>query len=246
MKDWERPFQDQAEVEYPLACDSVGAYRWAADAPRGSYTCLGCGAPMVLRRGEIFQPHFAHAAGYGAGCSLESTIHLAAKQAIVDAVASRQPIQVDLGHTGWFVPAVHEARAEHRFRSRSIDVALLTASGWIVLAIECRASHAVDDVKAEELSDASVPWIEVHAEDAARHPQLLNPIRHDCAWLGHVAVQLGGRRPALVPSTNIAWTCRECRTQHDVAMIACTRCGTFASQRIQDLRMKEYGLGRGA
>ena len=48
-------------VRYPFAATNDGQVEAIEDARRGgAYTCLGCGAAMVARRGAVRVAHFAH------------------------------------------------------------------------------------------------------------------------------------------------------------------------------------------
>ena len=59
-------FEGQAQtaktnIRYPYALDIAGQVVNIHDAPKGkSYQCLACSAPMLVKRGAIRQPHFAH------------------------------------------------------------------------------------------------------------------------------------------------------------------------------------------
>ena len=59
-------FRNQAQttktkIRYPYALDVAGQVVNIYDAPKGQpYQCLACGAPMLVKRGDIRQPHFAH------------------------------------------------------------------------------------------------------------------------------------------------------------------------------------------
>ena len=51
----------KTNIRYPYALDVAGQVVNIFDAPKGqSYLCLACSAPMLVKRGAIRQPHFAH------------------------------------------------------------------------------------------------------------------------------------------------------------------------------------------
>lgn len=63
-------------VRLPVALAPDGSLRWARDRPRHeACTCVGCGAPVVLRAGSERQAHFAHSSR--APCSAETALHRA-------------------------------------------------------------------------------------------------------------------------------------------------------------------------
>ncbi len=76
----------RAGIRYPVALDSQGRLRWAEERDKTErYTCLGCGAPMLLRVGSVRRPHFAHQAENPA-CSGETVLHRIAKTAAADVI----------------------------------------------------------------------------------------------------------------------------------------------------------------
>ncbi|MBA7605674.1 hypothetical protein ES703_12808 [subsurface metagenome] len=69
-------------ILYPYAMDKAGSIVKAVYAPRhGIYSCISCGERMVLRRGEIKRPYFAHYTE-NSNCKPETMLHMMAKDII--------------------------------------------------------------------------------------------------------------------------------------------------------------------
>ena len=67
------------DIQYPVAYARPYEAVHIEDAQRGRpYFCFGCDREMVIRRGHIRRPHFAHKAG-GGRCKKDHTLHEAAK-----------------------------------------------------------------------------------------------------------------------------------------------------------------------
>lgn len=72
------------EIQYPVALDSRGRLRWAHERDKGErYSCPGCGAPMILKAGEVRRPHFAHR-GENPACGGETALHRIARRILAD------------------------------------------------------------------------------------------------------------------------------------------------------------------
>lgn len=191
-------------VRFPFALLEGTSVVGAAIAPRGKrFFCLDCGTEMVLRRGHVKSPHFAHKAGDTGGCSVESTVHLAAKAMICETLRNAWAGE------GQF-PAIHVRCSECRNRWADVAPALLpsissrsgravceyrvpTSEGRVVvdvavlsavqptLFIEVFAQHLVPDDKWTQLAGHRTPCIEVDAWEVVNNPLVLRPIKrsHD-------------------------------------------------------------------
>lgn len=181
----------------------VAAVRASATA---AYTCPGCGSPLILRRGEIRSPHFAHNSSHP--CSPETALHLGAK-ALVARIFRRRlnsPRAVlpnlevpcsgsSLGRAGrrptvcpgraWFPLAGLEFDevAEERITSEGLrpDV-LLLHRGEPVLGIEVLVTHAVGARKAAR---TTYPWVELDAVRVIAAPRRWRPCGRGHPWTGH-------------------------------------------------------------
>lgn len=95
--------------------------------------CPMCRAPVVLKRGRVKVPHFAHAAGSACDAAGESLRHLQAKRVLADQFRH-------LGYAVWLEEA-------HRDLGRRVDVAVAVPPGQRV-AVEVQDSPiSVDDMK---------------------------------------------------------------------------------------------------
>lgn len=188
-----RPQQADTEtgtvLRIPYALTESGARVRPDDGERGvRYLCPECHARVVLRRGEMKVPHFAHYTT-PESCRLvgEGWVHVAAKQAVfatvMECVEVGQP-QIRLLHAcevcaaeKWQMlpPRVHEARLECQLTSgRILDIGLFDVEGCLLAGIEIRHSHAVDHGKARDLQ--GTPWIELSAVDALQCPETWRPV----------------------------------------------------------------------
>jgi len=157
-----------------------------------AYACPACRGPLILRRGPILRPHFAHAqADPQCGFEGEGARHLLAKHAVLFAVyrwkkcggpppeivrrctvcgdSRRQPLP----------PRIARAHLEWRIRlpdrgDAIADVALLDRSNNLVAAVEIRDTHRVDAPKRERLLGAA--WVELDADAVLAEPDAWKPL----------------------------------------------------------------------
>lgn len=164
----------------PVAFSGDGSLVRPSEAQDGQrYRCPGCGAEVVLRRGELRRAHFAHRGG--AGCSSESTLHRAAKHQVLrvieewkDGVGPRPcvsrpcPRYTCEGGIVQDVPDdVTHAAAEVRLDDGSIADIVLFRGRTPAVAIEILATHRVGHEKASRMT---VPWMELLAEEVLDRP----------------------------------------------------------------------------
>ncbi len=148
-----------AGIRYPVALDSQGRLRWAEERDKTErYTCLGCGAPMLLKVGSIRRPHFAHRAE-NLTCGGETVLHQMAKVTAADAIRRRCPVIyicpvcrfVIRYPTGFLIPEEEAAIGPWR-----VDL-FLHADPHPFLALEIVVSHPPDDEKIQGLLKRGVP-----------------------------------------------------------------------------------------
>lgn len=169
-----------ASVAVPMAVDEAGAWVRAADAhPERAYRCPGCGAPLILRQGERRRAHFAHRRGDG--CSMESTLHRAAKRRLVEVVEAwlhaggprpciSRPCQrysCDGGVVQDLPADVTGVAEEVRLPDGSVGDVVLYRGETPCVVIEVMATHSVDHEKARRMG---LPWFEVEAEEVLERP----------------------------------------------------------------------------
>ena len=170
-----------------------------------SYKCPGCGSPLVLKKGEIRSPHFAHQSR--ACCSAETALHFGVKNFIarmlekcldglkrglpkfkVPCAGNSRFKAFDFHHAcqrdAWlsFAELEFDQIAVERFTSDGLkpDV-LLLYEGVPTLGIEVVVTHAVDQAKAMRLNH---PWIEVKAMQVLQSPRSWKPVQMSHPWSG--------------------------------------------------------------
>jgi predicted RNA-binding Zn-ribbon protein involved in translation (DUF1610 family) len=164
----------------PVAFTDDGALVRPAEARVGEeHRCPGCGARVILRRGQTRRPHFAHLTGDG--CSSESTLHRAAKHQVRQVIeewkegrgprpcVSRPcPNYVCDGGVVQDIPDdVTHAEVEVRLDEGVVADVVLFRGDRPAAAIEIRVTHGVSADKATRLS---VPWMELGAEQVLERP----------------------------------------------------------------------------
>ena len=143
------------------------------------FSCPICDDEVVLRRGDIRQPHFAHKPD--TGCSGEGVRHKTAKQMIYlmywrsvytpmgqIAVYRKCPNCSQYGTYSQIVKGFGcDVKCEVDVGRHRVDVALLR-NGKPAYGIEIRDTHPVDDAKWDAFRKLSFPCIEVEAKEVIR------------------------------------------------------------------------------
>lgn len=167
-----------ATLEYALVGGEIRfAHEFIGVAPadRPSALCPCCGEPVTWKAGEVLAPHVAHTPESTCTASGgETLLHRQAKDRIAEALRRTPSLWISTGckrcshHPSgfWSVDEWCDVRTELLVQTRRPDVALIGRSGRVVAAVEIYHSHKVDRAKAEDLRDAGLPWVEVHAKDA--------------------------------------------------------------------------------
>lgn len=163
---------DATQAQRGLACDC---------------TCPGCGERLLARQGEVKVAHFAHQSTTDCSGGLETALHRAAKQVIVDAqrlnlpdvvmnVSKRHAIfglfQADArikDRQAWLIP---DAREEVPLANLRADVAG-TDTDMGQVAVEIRVTHEVGSNKAAQLVALRVPCVEIDVRDLIGRPLTL-------------------------------------------------------------------------
>ena len=173
------------------------------------YRCPGCRTPLLLRRGQVRSPHFAHKTlGF---CAPETALHQGVKLWIAQMLrkglggrGGRMPrVQVPCAGTkqlegldfAWRCPGEAWFSLEHlAFDDVAVEREtpeglrpdlLLLRQGEPVLGIEVRVTHAVDAVKAAK---TTYPWVEVEANRFLASPRSWRPCQGDHPWTGSCRV----------------------------------------------------------
>ncbi len=164
-----------AELKVPYGVSSAGERIWANVAVREeTYRCPDCGGELVLRRGKVVRPHFAHRV-IPEDCDFvnESVAHFEAKYRIKELIDTgkkiafvrkcttcdskiKQPLPTDI------------VRAEIEYTlgtGHRADVGLFDKADKLRAVVEVYATHKVDDEKAEALGKAEILWAEIEARE---------------------------------------------------------------------------------
>ena len=138
------------------------------------FSCPICDSEVVLRRGDIRQPHFAHKPD--TGCSGEGVYHKVAKQMIslmylrsvrkiMNSVTTfRRCPNCSRGVLFSQTPQYDDVACEVEVGEHRVDVALLR-DGKPVSGIEVRDTHPVDDEKWNAFEELQFPCIEVECKN---------------------------------------------------------------------------------
>ena len=138
------------------------------------FSCPLCENEVVLKRGDVRRPHFAHKPD--TGCSGEGVRHKVAKQMIY--VMYLQTVRSPMMSVTTFrrcpncsqgallsqTPQSDDVACEVDVDRHRVDVALLR-DGKPVSGIEVRDTHPVDDAKWNAFEELRFPCIEVASKD---------------------------------------------------------------------------------
>lgn len=146
------------EVSRGLACECV---------------CPACKEPVVARQGDVREWHFAHASGTECDGGVESALHLAAKQILLESGGIVVP---ERRHTATATlpdgrSATGEAaRPEAWIEFTTVEAEktvgplrpdIIATAGTEVLFIEIAVTHYVDATKSQKLDSLGFPTLEV-------------------------------------------------------------------------------------
>lgn len=173
------------KLRVPLAFDEEKKLYDPEAAEKGKrYFCPACQDTVILRKGKIKTPHFAHKVSET--CNQETIIHKTAKQLIVDVISDWKSGKTDapvlkrtceLCRQSKDQPLpdkVECAMLEYRMPDGFIVDVVLMVENKPAAAMEIRVSHAVDENKAKSLS---IPFIELDGQKVIENPTIFQPIR---------------------------------------------------------------------
>ena len=138
------------------------------------FSCPLCDCEVVLRRGKVRCPHFAHKPD--TGCSGEGVRHKVAKQMIylmylrtvrtvmTSVTTFRRCLNCSQGVLLSQTPKYDDVACEINVGRYRVDIALLR-DGNPVSGIEVRDTHSVDDAKWDAFEELQFPCIEVDSRD---------------------------------------------------------------------------------
>lgn len=118
----------------------------ARDLPVGTFGCPACDGPMLLKRGRVKVPHFAHLPGAECWSEAESVSHLRSKHLLAEKFR-RLGYEVRLEET-------------HRDQGRRVDVAVTVGDKGHRVAVEVQDSAiAVETMKARTRIDRALGFL---------------------------------------------------------------------------------------
>jgi hypothetical protein len=169
------------KIPYGIEGNGNSIIHAAIASKTNKYRCPSCCSEILLKKGQVRVPHFAHKSGVS--CSEETVIHRTAKLLIKSAVTNWKNGKGDSpiirrhcslsfcdGHLDQQLPSkVICALEEYALTGgRIADIALFDEHG-IVAIIEVCHTHKVDEQKAH---DYHLPWFEVDAGKIIDNPLL--------------------------------------------------------------------------
>jgi len=155
-------------LQYPYALDKGGLIVKAVDAPRSElYTCIACGERMVLRRGEIKRPHFAHYPE-NPNCAPETVLHKMAKDNIKAGIDTALSLKLEYPltwrctvcnqiHKGDLARSPREVRTEVSLDGVRPDVLLSSIKGKPLATIEVVVTHRLNKQAKEAYESLKIP-----------------------------------------------------------------------------------------
>lgn len=249
-----------SEVQFAVAADRLGNIVHAKTCMRGiDVVCVECASEMVLRRGDILQPHFAHKPGCECVGTPESAAHKAGKRLLAKTLggwlrgAEGPSLHRACKHCGMprrkpmalVLPEGAVVEEEYRASgaSRRVDVAI-TSPANDVAYFEVYVDHPVDFEKARALTGTGVPWVEISAYDLVEHDgRLIVPISGSDVFRWDNCPTCSEKQFARSRQVGAChWSCKRCGAAFDVARIACASCGSFSPDSVQAKRMEAFRL----
>ena len=170
-------------LRIPFALDDGERLSSPTEAEKGrGYFCPACHSPVILKKGAIRTPHFAHRVSEV--CNQETITHKTAKLIVQKAVQDwklgnrkapelQRRCEICGKYNSQPLPQeIDSAVLEYKLPDGSIvDVALMSG-GVAKYAIEIRVTHAVEEIKAGRIS---VPFVELIGDDLVETPSIWVP-----------------------------------------------------------------------
>ena len=155
-------------IIYPYALDKAGSIVKAVDAPRSEiYLCIGCGDRMVLRRGEIKRPYFAHYTE-NPNCKPETVLHKMAKDNIKVGIDTALSLKFDYPfawrcpvcnqeHKGNLARSTREVKTEVSLDGVRPDILITSMKEKPLVAIEVVVTHRPEQEAIEAYKRLKLP-----------------------------------------------------------------------------------------
>ncbi len=161
------------DIQYPVAYAQPHEAVHIKDAQRGrSHFCFGCHREMVIRRGSIRRPHFAHKAGF-VQCEKDKTLHEAAKAFIClgfrRAIATGGEYRVGYPCKGCETPISQNvagggasiASEKVVVKGTRSDLVVFRPDGSLRVIIEIVVTHDLESDTKQRYKEANYPVITV-------------------------------------------------------------------------------------
>jgi len=179
-------------IIYPYALDKAGLVVKAVDAPRTEiYSCIACGERMVLRRGEIKRPYFAHYTE-NPTCKPETVLHMMAKDIIKAGLDTAIKMKYeypftwhcpicDQEHKGNLALSPREVKTEVSLDGVRPDILVSSTNGKPLVAIEVVVTHSPEQEAIDAYKQLKLPVLLVEPgwEDLKHLSSGLGPVE---AW----------------------------------------------------------------
>lgn len=157
-------------ITYPLASDGSRVVRVSEAERGGNYACLGCGKPMIPKRGDKITHHFAHKVV--GSCSPDSALHETAKahleRLFLDAKKVGKPLDVQHACPGCGSALRTDMVAGDRMVSE-VSVVPGTRSDLVVFVggrphviVEVVVTHDIEDATRDAYGRSGVLVVRVH------------------------------------------------------------------------------------
>lgn len=167
---------ENQSLQQLFAVDKEGRIRSVEEVARGlacECTCPSCGASVIARQGAIREWHFAHVAESDCEGGMETALHLAAKQLLLESggltipeIRVLQEVQLPDGRVGrgeayrperW----VDFLTVEAEKTVGAIRPDIVAVVGHEMLFVEIAVTHFVDEEKRSIIASYEVPTIEI-------------------------------------------------------------------------------------
>ncbi|HAT2009130.1 hypothetical protein G5S93_13260 [Legionella pneumophila serogroup 1] len=170
------------QIKLPFGLNEKNRIVHIADVERDNndiYICPSCRSPLIAVKGSIKEHHFRHETIKECVGGLESAIHLAAKQIIMERKKITLPkcLAIASAKDSWGIPyrkdkTVVEDGCEVSFDSvheeinlSGMRVDILANKGNKQLIIEIFYRHLVDDQKIDKIREANISAIEINLSE---------------------------------------------------------------------------------
>ena len=149
-------------LKYGLRDDVLVSVENVVSGLKCGCVCPSCGAPLVAKKGDKREHHFAHHGDTECSTACESALHLMAKQIL----ASRRELFIpdEAGGDGGAVREYTAVQLESREYPNIIPDVVMK-NGDEILCVEILVTHAVDEEKLKKLTEAKLPTVEIDLGD---------------------------------------------------------------------------------